>query len=77
MTVEVMLGIFSLERNPLLQGNCIATMCYGEYCIIREEIVRETRGSYNKCVVGCIPYFCWIIKRKDLEISPVDIAHTQ
>jgi hypothetical protein len=37
-----------------------------EYCIMREEIVRERRGSYNECVVGCIPSFCWIIKRKDL-----------
>jgi hypothetical protein len=23
--------------------------------------VRERRGSYNGCVVGCIPSFCWII----------------
>jgi hypothetical protein len=38
--------------------------------------VRERRGSYNRCVVGCIPSFCWMIKRKDLEISLVDIAHT-
>jgi hypothetical protein len=43
-----------------------------EYCILREEIVRERRGSYNGCVVGCIPSFCWIIKRKDLEISLVE-----
>jgi hypothetical protein len=47
-----------------------------EYCILREETVRERRGSYNGCVVGCIPSFCWIIKRKDLEISLVDVAHT-
>jgi hypothetical protein len=47
-----------------------------EYCILREETVRERRGSYNRCVVGCIPSFCWIIKRKDLEISLVDVAHT-
>jgi hypothetical protein len=40
-----------------------------EYCILREETVRERRGSYNGCVVGCIPSFCWIIKMKDLEIS--------
>jgi hypothetical protein len=40
-------------------------MC--EYCILREDIVRERRGSYNGCVVGCIPSFCWIIKRKDLK----------
>jgi hypothetical protein len=32
-----------------------------EYCILREEIVRKRRGSYNKCVVGCIPSFYWTI----------------
>jgi hypothetical protein len=42
-------------------------VCDSEYCILREETVRERRGSYNGCVVGCIPSFCWIIKRKDLE----------
>jgi hypothetical protein len=26
-------------------------------CIMREEIMRERRGSYNGCVVGCIPSF--------------------
>jgi hypothetical protein len=29
----------------------------GEYCIMREDIVRERRGSYNVFVVGCIPSF--------------------
>jgi hypothetical protein len=52
-------------------------MYYCEYCILREEIVRETRGSYSGCVVGCIPSFYWIIIRIDLEISLVDIAHTR
>jgi hypothetical protein len=28
-----------------------------EYCILREETVRERRGSYNGYVVGCIPSF--------------------
>jgi hypothetical protein len=41
-----------------------------------EFTVREKRGSYNEHVVGCIPSFCWIIKRKDLKISLVDIAYT-
>jgi hypothetical protein len=50
---------------------------YCEYCIMREETVREIRGSYNGCVVGCISSFCWIIKRKDLAISLVDVAHTR
>jgi hypothetical protein len=36
-------------------------MYHCEYCILREETVRERRGSYNGCVVGCIPSFCWII----------------
>jgi hypothetical protein len=56
MMVEVMLGFFSLEGNPLLRGNCIATVHFCEYCILREETVRERRGSYNRCVVGCIPW---------------------
>jgi hypothetical protein len=49
---------------------------YYEFCILREDIVRERRGSYSGCVVGCIPSFCLIIKRKDLEISLLDVAHT-
>jgi hypothetical protein len=32
-------------------------MYHGEYCIPREETVRETRESYNGFVVGCIPSF--------------------
>jgi hypothetical protein len=51
-------------------------MYYCEYFILREEIVRERRGSYRGCVVGCIPSFCWIIKRKELAISLVDVSHT-
>jgi hypothetical protein len=35
--------------------------------------MRERRGSYSGCVVGCIPSFCWIIKMKDLTISLVDV----
>ena len=37
--------------------------------------MKERRGSYSGRVVGCILSFCWIIKRKDLEISLVDVAH--
>jgi hypothetical protein len=55
--VEVMLGFFSLEGNPLLQGKCITTMYHSEYCILREDIVRKIRGSYSEFVVGCIPSF--------------------
>jgi hypothetical protein len=32
-------------------------MHYGKYCILREETVRERRGSYNGFSVGCIPSF--------------------
>jgi hypothetical protein len=47
-----------------------------DYCILREEIVRERRRSYNGHAAGCIPSFCWIIKMKELTISLVDVAHT-
>jgi hypothetical protein len=36
-------------------------MHYGEYCILREEIVRERRGSYNKIFCRLYPFICWII----------------
>jgi hypothetical protein len=75
MMVEVILGIFSLECSPILWGNCIAVVYVCDYCILREDIVRERRGSYIGCLVGCIPPFCWIIKRKDLKISLVDVSH--
>jgi hypothetical protein len=32
-------------------------MQYGEYCILREETVRERRGSYNRFAIGCIPSY--------------------
>jgi hypothetical protein len=32
-------------------------MYHSEYCILREETVRERRGSYSGFVVGCIPSF--------------------
>jgi hypothetical protein len=51
-------------------------MYYFEYCIMREETMRERRRSYNKHCCSCIPSFWWIIKRKDLEIYLVDVAHT-
>jgi hypothetical protein len=52
-----MLGIFSLEGNPLLRGKCIATVDHREYYIMREDIRRERRGIYNRFSVGCIPSF--------------------
>jgi hypothetical protein len=36
-------------------------MHYGEYCILREEIVRERRGSYNGFCCRLYPFICWII----------------
>jgi hypothetical protein len=38
--------------------------------------MRERIRSYSGCVLGCIPSFCWIIKRKDPKISIMDVAHT-
>jgi hypothetical protein len=32
-------------------------MYHYEYCIMSEETMRNIRGSYNRCVVGCIPTF--------------------
>jgi hypothetical protein len=29
----------------------------GKYCILSEETVRERRGSYSGCVLGCIHSF--------------------
>jgi hypothetical protein len=36
---------------------CIAAMYHNEYCILRDDTVRERRGSYNGFDVGCIPSF--------------------
>ena len=33
----------------------------GEYCILREETVRERRGSYNMFRYRLYPFICWII----------------
>jgi hypothetical protein len=56
-----MLGFFSLEGNPLLRWKCITAMDDGEYCIQREEIVRERRGSYSGFCCRLYPFICWII----------------
>ena len=36
-------------------------MVDGEYCILREETVRERRGSYNRFCCRLYPFICWII----------------
>jgi hypothetical protein len=46
-----------------------------EYCILREDIVRERRECYSGTAIGYIPSFCWIIIKEQLEISLVDIAY--
>jgi hypothetical protein len=35
LTIEIMLGFFSLEGNPLLYGKYIVAMVDDEYCILR------------------------------------------
>ena len=74
--VEIMLGFFALEGNPLLWGKCIAAMDDGEYCILREDTVRERRGSYNGFCCRLYPFICWIIIKEGPTISLVDVAHT-
>jgi hypothetical protein len=32
-------------------------MYHREYCVLREETMRERRGSYTGFAVGCIPSF--------------------
>ena len=41
--LDIMLGFFALEGNPLLWGKFIVAMYKGEYCILREETMREIR----------------------------------
>ena len=36
-------------------------MVDGEYCILREETMRERRGSYNWFCYRLYPFICWII----------------
>jgi hypothetical protein len=40
MKVEVMLGFFSLEGNPLLLFNYIVVLYECDYCILRKDNVR-------------------------------------
>ena len=36
-------------------------MYESEYCILREETVRERRGSYSEFFCRLYPFICWII----------------
>jgi hypothetical protein len=53
--------VFFPRRQTLFyEGNVFAARYDSEYCILREETVRERRGSY----IGCCrlyPFICWII----------------
>jgi hypothetical protein len=49
---------------------------YCEYCMPREEIVRERRGSYNGCVVGCIASFFLDNKKEGPGNFSGDIDYT-
>ena len=47
----------SLGRQPsIIYEGIVLWICI----ILREETIREWRGSYNGCPIGCIPSFCWI-----------------
>ena len=51
-------------------------MHYGEYCILREDILRERRGSYNRFFCRLYPFICWIIiKEGPYNFSGGHIPH--
>ena len=51
------LRVFFPRRKPsIIYEGIVLRLCI----ILREENVREWRGSYNRCAVGCIPSFFWI-----------------
>jgi hypothetical protein len=58
LTIEVMLGFFSLEENPIL---CMRELYCG-YTLegilySKRGYYEKIRGSYSGCGVGCIPSF--------------------
>ena len=51
----VNLGFFFPRRKPsVIYDGIVLQMCI----ILREDTMREWRGSYNRSVIGCIPSFC-------------------
>ena len=51
-------------------------MVDGEYCILREETVRERRGSYSGFCCRLYPFICWIIiKEGPSNLSGGRIPH--
>ena len=53
----VYLRVFCLRRQPsIIYEGIVLRLCI----ILRDETVRERRGSYNRFVVGCIPSVCWM-----------------
>jgi hypothetical protein len=51
-------------------------MYEGEYCILREETVRERRGSYSGFFCRLYPFICWIIIKEGPGNFSGDVAHT-
>ena len=46
-----------LRRQPsIIYEGIVLRLCI----ILRDETVRERRGSYNRFAVGCIPSVCWM-----------------
>jgi hypothetical protein len=53
----VYLKVLCPRRQPSsIYEGIVLRMCI----ILRDETVRERRGSYRRFVVGCIPLVCWM-----------------
>ena len=53
----VYLRVFCPRRQPsIIYEGIVLRLCI----ILRDETVRERRGSYNGFAVGCIPSICWM-----------------
>ena len=64
-------GFFPRRKPFVIYEGIVLWLCI----ILREEIVREWRGSYSGCVVGCIPssFIRWNKERTGNFY--VDVAH--
>jgi hypothetical protein len=77
MIVEVVLGFFSLEGNPLLGGKCIAAMYDFKYLYSeRRDYERKKRKLHWVCC-RLYPFICWIIIKEGPNNSLVDVTHTR
>jgi hypothetical protein len=53
-----MLGFSPKRETYFLYDGIFFRQCnVFEYCILREEAMRERRGSYDECVVSCVHSF--------------------